>query len=78
VRASDVVGFTAFAGFGLWWILFPTSVIRLYAWFHRGKARLPGPRGVRLAGAFLGLRGGGCILGEPWAMELSLMNRRAA
>jgi hypothetical protein len=52
VRASDVVGFAAFAGFGLWWILFPTSVIRLYAWFHRGKARLPGPRGVRLAGAF--------------------------
>jgi hypothetical protein len=52
MRASDVVGFCAVVSFGLWWILFPISVLRFYTWFHRGKARLPGPRGVRLAGVF--------------------------
>jgi hypothetical protein len=36
--------------FGLWFILFPRSVIRFYTWFHRGRVKMPEPFGVRLAG----------------------------
>lgn len=51
MTTSDAVGFAVFAGFGFWWTLFPTSVIRFYNWFHRSRTRLPGSRGVRFAGA---------------------------
>jgi hypothetical protein len=47
----DVLGFGAAALFGIWWVLLPESVLRFYRWFHRGKAKLPGPGGVRLSGA---------------------------
>ena len=37
--------------FGLWWVIFPVSVIRFYTWFHGGKVKMPKPSGVRIAGA---------------------------
>ncbi len=50
IRPVDAVGLTLFAGFGLWWVLAPTSVIRFYARL-RGSYMAPAtPRGVRLAG----------------------------
>jgi hypothetical protein len=51
MRFDDVVGFAGFGLFGVWWLLFPKTVLRFYKWFHRGKARMPGPSGVRIAGA---------------------------
>ena len=51
MKISDYFGFCVFAGFGVWWLLFPNSVIRFYRWFHRGQVKLPAPFGVRLAGA---------------------------
>ena len=39
-------------GFGLWWIVFPDSVVRFYTWFHGGKVALPRRTGVRAAGMF--------------------------
>jgi hypothetical protein len=47
---SDQLGFALLLGFGLWWVFLPASVIRFYSWFHRGKVKLPPPRGIRLAG----------------------------
>ncbi len=41
VRLSDYVGIVAFSSFGLWWMTFPASVVRFYAWFHRGTIRSP-------------------------------------
>jgi succinate-acetate transporter protein len=46
----DMIGGIAFASFGLWWLLFPRSVLRFYGAFHRGQIELPKPLGVRLAG----------------------------
>ena len=53
MRPSDYLGFGASFGFGLWWLLFPRSVIGFYTWFHGGRARIPGTFGVRLCGALL-------------------------
>ena len=36
--------------FGVWFVLFPRSVIAFYDWFHRGKVVLPNPSVVRLVG----------------------------
>ena len=47
---SDVILAIAFASFGLWWLLFPRSVLRFYGAFHRGRVALPKPTGIRLAG----------------------------
>ena len=41
---------TVAALFGVWWLAFPRSVIAFYTWFHRDRARMPDPSGVRLAG----------------------------
>ena len=49
--ASDVAGFLLFGGFGVWWLLYPTSVRRSYTWFHRGRVHMPSDRGIRIAGA---------------------------
>ena len=51
MAVSDVIGFAAAFGFGLWCLLLPHTVIRFYTWFHRGKVSMPPQRGVRLAGA---------------------------
>jgi hypothetical protein len=48
---SDYLGFGFMTIFGLWWIIFPKSVISFYTWFHRGKIKLPPPSGIRAAGA---------------------------
>ena len=50
VGASDMFGLLLALSFGVWWILFPSSVINFYTWFHRGKVALPRPIGVRLVG----------------------------
>jgi len=42
VKSSDYAGIAFFGGFGLWWVLFPKSVIRFYTWFHRGRISLAG------------------------------------
>jgi hypothetical protein len=51
VKLDDCIGFGVVFAFGLWWVLFPESVIRFYSWFHRRRPPIPGTRGVRLAGA---------------------------
>ena len=47
----NILGLVLVAGFGLWWVVFPESVIRFYTWFHSGKVQMPKPSGVRIAGA---------------------------
>jgi len=37
-------------GFGLWWIVFPASVIGFYTRFHKGRVKTPGAFAVRLTG----------------------------
>jgi len=34
---TDYIGVSLFLAFGLWWLLFPKSVISFYNWFHRGR-----------------------------------------
>ncbi len=51
MQTSDYFGFGTVFILGLWLIMFPGSVIRFYTWFHRGKVKLPGEVGIRLAGA---------------------------
>ncbi len=48
---SDYLGFSLAVGFGLWWAVFPSSVISFYTWFHKGQVKMPSTSGVRLAGA---------------------------
>lgn len=50
VRLSDWIGMAVFSSFGLWWVTFPASVIRFYAWFHRDTVRLPGKAAIRILG----------------------------
>jgi len=50
MSTSDILGFSLFASFGLWWALFPQSVIRLYTWFHRGKVKMPRLAAIRMMG----------------------------
>jgi hypothetical protein len=52
LKLSDWIALAVFGGFGIWWVIAPSSVIRFYEWFHRGA--LPGakPKQVRLAGLF--------------------------
>jgi succinate-acetate transporter protein len=50
MKLSDYFGFAVFVGFGLWWVVFPMSVVNFYSWFHRGRVKMPGTFGVRLAG----------------------------
>jgi hypothetical protein len=50
MSTSDLAGFVLYLSFGLWWLLFPNSVIRLCAWLLRGKAPSLKPLVVRLIG----------------------------
>jgi hypothetical protein len=52
MNLSDYVGLSLFVGFGLWWLVFPSSVITFYSWFHNARVKMPGARAIRLAGAF--------------------------
>ena len=49
---TDYFGFGLAVGFGVWWAVFPVSVIRFYTWFHKGRVRMPGEFGIRLTGTF--------------------------
>ena len=49
IQIQDIVGLVLAISFGLWWILFPQSVIDFYARFH--PARVAKPLGVRMLGA---------------------------
>ena len=51
MNTSDCIGFGAALSWGLWWLIFPGSVIKFYRWFHRGKTRLSREIGVRVLGA---------------------------
>jgi succinate-acetate transporter protein len=51
MKSDDILGFSACASFGLWWVFFPRSVIVFYTWFHRGRTKIPNELGIRLAGA---------------------------
>src|SRR5437016_2188362 len=50
-RTNDYLALCAFVGSGLWWLLFPGQVVRVYAWFRRSGFRPPPAFRVRLAGA---------------------------
>jgi len=50
MRTSDVIGFVVCGLFGIWWVVFPKTVIRFYEWFSRGRARMGRPAQVRVAG----------------------------
>ena len=48
---SDVFGVALFSAFGLWWLLAPESVLRLYHRLHGEKVRLPSPVVIRILGS---------------------------
>jgi hypothetical protein len=51
MKVSDYIMIGVFGGFGLWWVIFPQSVVQFYTWFHRGAVKMPRSLfGVRLAG----------------------------
>jgi hypothetical protein len=52
MKTQDILGFTLSVGFGLWWIVLPHSVLKLYSLFHGNKISLPQPFGIRIAGFF--------------------------
>jgi len=47
---DTILSYLMGAGFGIWWTLFPSSVIRFYYWFHKGKAKMPKPIAIRVIG----------------------------
>ncbi|PYJ96016.1 MAG: hypothetical protein DME23_22035 [Verrucomicrobia bacterium] len=51
MKLNDCLGFGLLIGFGLWWLIFPKSVVGFYSWFHRGGVRMPNSTGFRLVGA---------------------------
>jgi succinate-acetate transporter protein len=51
MSTSDIFGFTLFVSFGLWWAVFPRSVVRFYTWFHKGKMKMPRLAAIRVIGA---------------------------
>ena len=51
MKLDDWLGFGAVLGFGLWWVLFPRSVILFYTWFHGELPKVPTELGVRLSGS---------------------------
>ena len=50
MKLIDYLGFGVFVGLGVWWLVFPRSVIRFYTWFHKGAVTMPGTFGIRLLG----------------------------
>jgi len=48
---GDLIGAGIFGGFGLWWAVFPNSVVTFYTWFHGGRIRaFPRQHIIRLIG----------------------------
>ena len=52
MKLSDYLWFALFAGFGLWWLVFPRSVISFYTWFYRNRVKMPSTLSIRLMGVF--------------------------
>ena len=50
MKISDYIGSGVCIGLGVWWILFPASVIKFYMWFHRGRVKMAPESGIRLIG----------------------------
>ncbi len=50
MKRDDYIGLVLCVGFGLWWALFPNSVIKFYTWFHHGRVSLPKQSAVRVVG----------------------------
>jgi hypothetical protein len=50
MNLSDAAGFVLYVSFGIWWLLFPNSVIHLCTWLLRGKVPSLKPLAVRLIG----------------------------
>jgi succinate-acetate transporter protein len=51
MRTQDYFGLIVFAAFGLWWVLFPKSVVGFYRLFQKGKISSPKPVAIRVVGA---------------------------
>jgi len=52
LKLSDYLWFALILGFGLWWAVFPQSVVNFYTRLHRGRVKMPGIFVVRLVGVF--------------------------
>lgn len=50
MNLEDYLVFGLCLGFGLWWLLFPQSVLGFYKKLHRHQVNLPNTFGVRIAG----------------------------
>ena len=50
MSSSEILGFVFYLSFGIWLMLFPNSVIRIYARLLRGKVASPKPLVIRLIG----------------------------
>jgi hypothetical protein len=50
MKTGDYYGFGALFLWGLWFVVFPGSVIKFYTQLHRGTVKMPREGGVRLAG----------------------------
>ena len=50
MSAADIVGPVLFASFGLWWVIFPQSVIRFYGRLHGSRVQLPSAFVIRCIG----------------------------
>jgi hypothetical protein len=50
MKHDDYIGLVPYVGFGLWWVLFPNSVIKFYTWFGRRRVSLPKQSAVRVLG----------------------------
>jgi hypothetical protein len=47
---SDKLGLAMAVSFGLWWLIAPSSVLRFYNWFHRGRVQMPKTSAIRFMG----------------------------
>ncbi len=50
MKRGDYIGLVVFVEFGLWWVLFPKTVIRFYERFHRRRVALPKYSAIRVIG----------------------------
>lgn len=50
MKIDDIICLAFFMSFGVWWLIYPRSVIDFYIWFHKGTIIIPNPKGIRYAG----------------------------
>jgi hypothetical protein len=51
MSTEDILAFALFVSLGLWFVLFPQTVIRFYTRFHKGRVQIPRPTIIRVIGA---------------------------